>query len=153
VHCRLGYTLEGMLKSELPTDVTPPQIKHHKHPQNNNLTFTFSKHEEHHGPTQTEKARQYWEEHVKSANEEKIARQHHPRHAGDSSSSSAAAAGAGFGNGASEDGPINLGGGGVAAVIVESATSSSPGAPTKTPQRHPNENISPSLSSASLPVD
>jgi hypothetical protein len=143
-----------MLKSELPTDVTPPQIKHHKHPQNNNLTFTFSKHEEHHGPTQTEKARQYWEEHVKSANEEKIARQHHPRHAGDSSSSSsAAAAGAGFGNGASEDGPINLGGGGVAAVIVESATSSSPGAPTKTPQRHPNENISPSLSSASLPVD
>jgi hypothetical protein len=153
VHCRLGYTLEGMLKSELPTDVTPPQIKHHKHPQNNNLTFTFSKHEEHHGPTQTEKARQYWEDHVKSANEEKIARQHHPRHAGDSSSSSAAAVGAGFGNGASEDGPINLGGGGVAAVIVESATSSSPGAPTKTPQRHPNENISPSLSSASLPVD
>jgi hypothetical protein len=142
-----------MLKSELPTDVTPPQIKHHKHPQNNNLTFTFSKHEEHHGPTQTEKARQYWEDHVKSANEEKIARQHHPRHAGDSSSSSAAAAGAGFGNGASEDGPINLGGGGVAAVIVESATSSSPGAPTKTPQRHPSENISPSMSSASLPVD
>jgi hypothetical protein len=153
VHCRLGYTLEGMLKSELPTDVTPPQIKHHKHPQNNNLTFTFSKHEEHHGPTQTEKARQYWEDHVKSANEEKIARQHHPRHAGDSSSSSAAAAGAGFGNGASEDGPINLGGGGVAAVIVESATSSSPGDPTKTPQRHPSENISPSMSSASLPVD